>query len=123
MAIVPNHVQRADAEAKADGAHEQACNRIMAISDQLPAPIALRVLLDVLDREQVKGLARDRCADDEPERNGDSEVEWNSRLLHAIGHRDPFELRARDGPQVCLRFDSSAYRVDIFTGLHLGKDE
>src|SRR5262249_26775891 len=63
-------------------------------------------LLQILEREDVKGLSGDDRADDERDRDGDSEIERNAGVMHVVPDGLPAELAGGGGMQAHGGFDA-----------------
>src|SRR6266571_859095 len=80
-------------------------------------------LLQILDREQVEGLAGDHRPDDEGHGDGDAEVDRDAGVLEVVVDAVPHELLRRPGTEARLLRDAGRERLGADPGHRPGDDE
>src|SRR5262245_6791265 len=96
-------------------------------SDETPVRDTNRLerakLLQVVDREEIEGLAGDHRADDDGDTDGDAEVHGNSRVLNVVLDAVPHELFGRACPQTRRRMNPRRQLLGSHTGIRPRDDE
>src|SRR5262245_3752758 len=96
-------------------------------SDETPVRDTNRLerakLLQVVDREEIEGLASDHGADDDGDTDGDAEVHGNSGVLNVVLDAVPHELLSRARAQARRRMNPCRQFLGSHTGIRPRDDE